>query len=119
MESEVMIKQEPICFKETSNTSCDNYKIISEEMHLKEEPKSELAEPRETQPSTDIKDEICIDEQTVGQSVDGFKEDDKFELTARGEGESCGVPFYKFGPNVHSVEKYFETSGLGLGTLHY
>ncbi|XP_068085463.1 uncharacterized protein [Anabrus simplex] len=75
MDMEVKIKEEPICFEETSNTSCDNYKIISEEMCLKEEPKSELAVPRETQPSSDIKNEITVDEHTVGQLVACFKEE--------------------------------------------
>ncbi|XP_068085583.1 uncharacterized protein [Anabrus simplex] len=74
-----MIKEEPICFEETSNTSCDNYKIISEEMHLKEEPKSELAVPRETQPSSDIKNEITVDEHKVDQLVTCFKEEDKWK----------------------------------------
>ncbi|XP_068086124.1 uncharacterized protein [Anabrus simplex] len=83
MDFEVKIKEEPVSFEETSNSSCDNYNIISEEMHLKEEPKSELAEARETQvntfePSTNIKDEICVDEHTVGQLVACFKEEDRF-----------------------------------------
>ncbi|XP_068085580.1 zinc finger protein 480-like [Anabrus simplex] len=78
MDLEVKIKEETICFGETSNTSCDNYKIISEEMHLREEPKSALAVPRETQPSSDIKNEISVDEHTVGQLVACFKEEDKF-----------------------------------------
>ncbi|XP_068086126.1 uncharacterized protein [Anabrus simplex] len=84
MDFEVKIKEEPVSFEETSNSSCDNYNIISEEMHLKEEPKSELAEARETQvntfePSTNIKDEICVDEHTVGQLVACFKEEDSLK----------------------------------------
>ncbi|XP_068085554.1 gastrula zinc finger protein XlCGF7.1-like [Anabrus simplex] len=82
MDLEVKIKEEPLSFEETSNTSCDNYKIISEEMHLKEEPKSELAVPRETQPSSDIKNEITVDEHTVNQLVACVKEEDKFENVA-------------------------------------
>ncbi|XP_068085461.1 uncharacterized protein [Anabrus simplex] len=78
MDLEIKVKEEPIFFEETSITSCDNYKIISEEMHLKEEPKSELAVPRETQPSSDIKNEVTVDEHTVGQLVACFKEEDKF-----------------------------------------
>ncbi|XP_068085445.1 uncharacterized protein [Anabrus simplex] len=78
MDMEIKIKEEPICFEETSNTSCDNYKIISEEMRLKEEPKSEMAVPRETQPSSDIKNELSVDEHTVDQLVTCFKEEDKF-----------------------------------------
>ncbi|XP_068085596.1 uncharacterized protein [Anabrus simplex] len=77
MDLEVKIKEEPICYEETSNTPCDNYKIMSEEMHLKEEPKSELAVPKETQPSSDIKNEISVDEHTVGQLVASFKEEDE------------------------------------------
>ncbi|XP_068085455.1 uncharacterized protein [Anabrus simplex] len=79
MDFEVKIKEEPICFEETSNTSCDNYNFISEEMHLKGEPKSELAVPRETQPSSNIKNEISVDEHTVGQLVACFKEEDKWK----------------------------------------
>ncbi|XP_068085442.1 uncharacterized protein [Anabrus simplex] len=78
MDLEVKIKEEPICLEETSNTSCDNYKLISEEMHLKEEPKSELAVPRETQPSSNIKNEVTVDEHTVGQLVACFKEEDNY-----------------------------------------
>ncbi|XP_068085536.1 uncharacterized protein [Anabrus simplex] len=78
MDLEVKVKEEPICFEETSNTSCDNHKIISEEVHLKEEPKSELAVPRETQPSSDIKNEITVDEHTVGQLVACVKEEDTY-----------------------------------------
>ncbi|XP_068085440.1 zinc finger protein 436-like [Anabrus simplex] len=78
MDLEVEIKEEPIYFDETSNTSCDNYKIISEEMLLKEEPKSELAVQRETQPSCDIKNDISVDEHTVDQLVTCFKGEDKF-----------------------------------------
>ncbi|XP_067013308.2 uncharacterized protein [Anabrus simplex] len=83
MEQKVEIKEEPVWLEGTVGTSLENYKITSEEMHLKEEPKSELAEPRETQvnafeASTDIKDEICVDEHTVGQLVTCFKEEDKF-----------------------------------------
>ncbi|XP_068085443.1 uncharacterized protein [Anabrus simplex] len=92
MDLEVKIKEEPICFEETPNTSCDNYKIISEEMHLKEEPKSELAVPRETQPSSNVKNEITVDEHTVGQLVACVKEEDKFEnvaLLTRGEVCTC------------------------------
>ncbi|XP_067013289.2 zinc finger protein 22 [Anabrus simplex] len=94
MDLEVSIKEEPICFEETLNTSCDNYKIMSEEVHLKADPKSELAEPRETQPSTDIKDEICIDEGPVGQLVACFKEEDKFAQTALltgGDSATCKI----------------------------
>ncbi|XP_067010671.2 uncharacterized protein [Anabrus simplex] len=76
MDLEVKIKEEPICSEETSNTSCDNYKIIFEEVHLKEEPKSQLAVPGETQPSSNIKNEITVDEHTVGQLVACFKEED-------------------------------------------
>ncbi|XP_068086123.1 zinc finger protein 782-like [Anabrus simplex] len=87
MDLEVKIKEEPVCFEETSNTSFDSYKITAEEMHLKEEPKSELAEPRGTQvnafeASTDIKDEICVEEDTVGQLVTCFKEEDELENVA-------------------------------------
>ncbi|XP_068085467.1 uncharacterized protein [Anabrus simplex] len=77
MDLEVKIKEEPACFEETSNTSCDNYKIISGEMHLKEEPRSELAVPRETQPSSNVKNEITVDEHPVGQLVACVKEEDK------------------------------------------
>ncbi|XP_068083982.1 zinc finger protein 792 [Anabrus simplex] len=115
MDLEVKIKEEPIFFQETSNTSCcemdqkigikeepvwfegtasasfDNYKITSDGMDFKGEPKSELAEPRETQPSTDIKDEISVDEHTIGQSVECFKEEDNLEnhglLTKANSGE--------------------------------
>ncbi|XP_067010648.2 uncharacterized protein [Anabrus simplex] len=76
MDIEVKIKEEPICFEETSNTSCDIYKIISEEMQLKEQPKSELAVPRETQPTSNIKNEISVDDHAVGQLVACFKEED-------------------------------------------
>ncbi|XP_068086195.1 uncharacterized protein [Anabrus simplex] len=86
-------------------------------MHLKEEPKLELAEPREKQPSTNIKDEICVDEHTVGQLVACFKEEDRSDLTARGGGESCGMPFYKFGPDVHSIENDFESLCLEIEPL--
>ncbi|XP_068086085.1 uncharacterized protein [Anabrus simplex] len=77
MDLDVKIKEEPVCFEETSTNSCDNYKITSEEIHFKEEPRLELAKPSETQPSMDIKDEICVDEGTVGQLVACFKEEDK------------------------------------------
>ncbi|XP_068085477.1 uncharacterized protein [Anabrus simplex] len=78
MDLEVKIKEEPICLEETSNTSCDNYKIIFEEMHLKEEPKSELAVAGETQPTINIKNEVTVDEPPERQLVACFKEEDKF-----------------------------------------
>ncbi|XP_067010803.1 uncharacterized protein [Anabrus simplex] len=79
MDLEVNIKEEPVCTEETSTTLCDNYKIIPEEVHLKEEPKLEVAVPRETQPSCDIKNEISVDEHTVDQLVACFKEEDKWK----------------------------------------
>ncbi|XP_068085585.1 uncharacterized protein [Anabrus simplex] len=91
MDLEVKVKEEPICFEETSNTSCDNYKIISQEMHLKEEPKSDLAVPRETQPSSDVKNEISVDEHPVRQLVACFKEEDKMRKVVSSEVSSLAT----------------------------
>ncbi|XP_068086253.1 zinc finger protein 771-like [Anabrus simplex] len=82
MDQKIEIKKEPVWLEDTAGAYFDNYKITSEEMHLKEEPKSELAEPGETQASIDIKDEICMDEHAVGQLVACFKEEDKHEIVA-------------------------------------
>ncbi|XP_067004352.2 zinc finger protein 239-like [Anabrus simplex] len=94
MDLNVKIKEEPICCEETSNASCDNYKVTSEEMHLKEEPKSELGEPRETQLTTGIKDEICVDEHIVCPLVASFKEEDKRESTLLTEAPSNQSPIH-------------------------
>ncbi|XP_067013561.2 uncharacterized protein [Anabrus simplex] len=75
MDQTVEIKEEPVWFESAASISFDNCKITSEEIHFKEELNSELAEPSEAQPSTDIKDEICVDEHPVGQLVVCFKED--------------------------------------------
>ncbi|XP_068082878.1 uncharacterized protein [Anabrus simplex] len=58
----------------------DNYELTSDEMHLKEGTKPVLAEPGQTQPSTDFKEEISIDEPTVGQLVACLKEEDKLPV---------------------------------------
>ncbi|XP_067013309.2 uncharacterized protein [Anabrus simplex] len=76
MDQKIEIKGEPVWLDSTASASFDNHKLTSEEMHLKEKPKSELAEPSESQPDTDIKDEICVDEHTVGQLITSFKEED-------------------------------------------
>ncbi|XP_068084073.1 uncharacterized protein [Anabrus simplex] len=82
MDHKVEVKEEPVWLEETASTSFDNYEPASDEMHLKEETKSELAEPGQTQvntfePFTDVKDEICIDEHTVCQLIPSLKEEDK------------------------------------------
>ncbi|XP_068086102.1 uncharacterized protein [Anabrus simplex] len=74
MDSEVKIKEELIGFEETSNTSCCE---MGKKIEIKEEPVRLEGTASTSFPSTDIKDEICVDEQTVGQLVACFKEEDK------------------------------------------
>ncbi|XP_067013202.2 uncharacterized protein [Anabrus simplex] len=119
MDLKIEIKEEPVWLEGTASTSFDNYKLTSDEMHLKEETKSELpepgqtqdnyeltsdkmqlekgtssefAEPGQTQPCANIKDEICIDEPAVGQLVACLKEEDNVEnvvLLTRGAVDTC------------------------------
>ncbi|XP_067013089.2 uncharacterized protein [Anabrus simplex] len=74
MELEVKIKEEPICFEETSNSSCCEK---GKKIDVKEEPVQLEGIASTSFPSTNIKDEICVDEHSVGQLVACFKEEDK------------------------------------------
>ncbi|XP_067013074.2 gastrula zinc finger protein XlCGF7.1 [Anabrus simplex] len=76
MDQKIEMKEEPVWLEGTVSTSFDSYKLTTVEKHLKEETKSELAEPGQTQPPTHVKDEICVDEHTVGQLVACLKEED-------------------------------------------
>ncbi|XP_066998561.2 zinc finger protein OZF [Anabrus simplex] len=76
MDHKIEIKDELVWFEGTAGSSFENYELTTEETHLKEETKSELAEPGQTQPFAGVKDEICVDEHTVGQLVPRFKEED-------------------------------------------
>ncbi|XP_068086251.1 uncharacterized protein [Anabrus simplex] len=73
MDLEVKIKEEPICFEETSNTLCCE---MGKEIEIKEEPVWLEGTASTSFPPTDIKNEICVDEQTDGQLVGCFKEED-------------------------------------------
>ncbi|XP_068083067.1 uncharacterized protein [Anabrus simplex] len=104
MDQKLEVKVEPIWLEGIASTSFDNYVLTSDEMHFKEEirselaeaeqaqdnyvlasdemcfkegNRSELAEPGQTQHPTDIKNEICVDEHTVGKLVACLKEEDK------------------------------------------
>ncbi|XP_068083018.1 uncharacterized protein [Anabrus simplex] len=48
MDLEVKIKDEPICFEETLNTSFENFELVPEIVLLKQETKSELTDPGPT-----------------------------------------------------------------------
>ncbi|XP_067000106.2 oocyte zinc finger protein XlCOF6.1 [Anabrus simplex] len=92
MDHKIGIKDEPVWFEGTAGSSFDNYELTTEETPLKEETKSELAEPGQTQPCAGIKDEICVDEHTVGQLVPCFKEEDNFvnaALLTSGPVDTC------------------------------
>ncbi|XP_067004913.2 uncharacterized protein [Anabrus simplex] len=107
MDQKIEIKEEPVWLEGTASTSFDNYvltldevhlkeetkselpepgqtqdnyELASEEMHFKEETKSDLAEPEQTQPATDIKDEICVVDHTVGQLVACLKKEDSSSI---------------------------------------
>ncbi|XP_068086250.1 uncharacterized protein [Anabrus simplex] len=82
------IKEEPICFEETSNTSCCE---MGKEIEIKEEPVWLEGTASTSFPSTDIKDEICVDKQTVGHLVTCFKEEDKFGNIAMLTGSPVGT----------------------------
>ncbi|XP_067013224.2 uncharacterized protein [Anabrus simplex] len=95
MDLEVKIKEEPICFEETSNTLCCE---MGKKIEIKEEPVRLEGTESTSFPSTDVKDEICVDEQTVRQLVACFKEEDKYGnvalLTGSPEGtcnRSCKI----------------------------
>ncbi|XP_068086122.1 uncharacterized protein [Anabrus simplex] len=79
MDLDVKIKDEPICFVETSNNSCCE---MDQKIEIKEEPVWSEGTTSTSFPSTDIKDEICVDEHTVGQLVACFKEEEKFANVA-------------------------------------
>ncbi|XP_068084089.1 uncharacterized protein [Anabrus simplex] len=77
MDQKVEIKVETVWLEERA----DNYELLSEETHLKEETKSELAEPGQTQVKTfelfaDVKDEIFKEEHTGGQLHASSKDGD-------------------------------------------
>ncbi|XP_067013550.1 uncharacterized protein [Anabrus simplex] len=69
------IKEEPVCFEETSNKSCCE---MDQKIEIKEEPLWHEGMASTSLRSTNIKNEICVDEHTVGQLVASFKEEDKF-----------------------------------------
>ncbi|XP_067004915.1 uncharacterized protein [Anabrus simplex] len=82
MEEKVEIKEEPVWLEGPSSTSFDNCQHASEIIHMKEETKSEVAEPEPAKvdtfkPLADVKDEIFVEDDTVDQLIPCFKEEDK------------------------------------------
>ncbi|XP_068083042.1 uncharacterized protein [Anabrus simplex] len=81
MDQKVEIKEEPVWLEGTASTSFDHCELVLEKTHLKEETKSELADPGQAQLNTfehfaDVKDEILVEEHPV-PLVPCFKEGDK------------------------------------------
>ncbi|XP_067015061.2 zinc finger protein OZF [Anabrus simplex] len=82
MDLEVKIKEEPAWLEGITTASVENFEHVSEVIALKEEVKSELAEPGSLQenylePSKDIKEEIFIEEHTDDQLLAYIKEEMK------------------------------------------
>ncbi|XP_068083038.1 zinc finger protein 852-like isoform X1 [Anabrus simplex] len=86
MDQKVEIKEEPVWLEGTASTSFDHCELVLEKTHLKEETKSELADPGQAQLNTfehfaDVKDEILVEEHPV-PLVPCFKEGDNEENDA-------------------------------------
>ncbi|XP_068083004.1 zinc finger protein 382 isoform X3 [Anabrus simplex] len=84
MEEAVFVKCEPAWPLDTEEepSNFDSDELLSQKIHLKEEIKSELAEPGQVQvntlePFADVKDEISVEDHTDGQLEPCFKEDNK------------------------------------------
>ncbi|XP_068086429.1 uncharacterized protein [Anabrus simplex] len=97
MDLKVCVKSEPVDLEETENYELipeithlkeefkselmelegaqENYELVPEITHLKEEFKSEMAELGQTQPFAEVKNEIIIEEHTNIQMVSCFEED--------------------------------------------
>ncbi|XP_068086835.1 uncharacterized protein [Anabrus simplex] len=83
MDLEIKIKEEPAGLEGTTNASLEHFEHVSEVIALKEEVKSELAEPGSSQenfhePSEDTKEEIFIDEQVDEKLLPYLKEETKY-----------------------------------------
>ncbi|XP_068083991.1 zinc finger protein 664 [Anabrus simplex] len=84
MDSEVQIKEEPVCLEEIASTSLENFELPSKMTSLKAEAKSELMVPGPTQQNTfqasvKVKDEIFMEEQAIHQLVPCVKEENHVE----------------------------------------
>ncbi|XP_067000115.2 uncharacterized protein [Anabrus simplex] len=77
MDLEIEIKEEPVWREGTASTSFDSYELSLDEMYVKEEIKSELAEPGQTQHAADIKDEGIPEEQIIAQLLPCIKEENR------------------------------------------
>ncbi|XP_068084094.1 gastrula zinc finger protein XlCGF17.1-like [Anabrus simplex] len=104
MDQEIEVKEEPVWLE---GTSFDNCVLTLDEMHLKEETKSELPDPGQTQPTTDVKEEISVDEPTVGEVVVCVKEekvpmdtgDSSFRILEKGSYLKSDLPPHN-GPDI-------------------
>ncbi|XP_068086264.1 zinc finger protein 32-like [Anabrus simplex] len=84
MDQEAEIKEEPVWLEDTENASLESFEFLSEMMPLKQETKLEITEPVLTQEkafelSSDIKNEIFIEQETVDPLVPYLKEGNKVE----------------------------------------
>ncbi|XP_068084083.1 gastrula zinc finger protein XlCGF57.1-like [Anabrus simplex] len=84
MDSEVQIKEEPVCLEEIASTSLENLELPPEMTCLDAEAKSELIVPGPTQQNTfqasvKVKDEIFVQEQAIHQLVPCVKEENNVE----------------------------------------
>ncbi|XP_068083034.1 zinc finger protein 271 isoform X1 [Anabrus simplex] len=84
MDMKIKIKDEPVYIEETASTSYEEDHLLSGMTHLKEECKSELAEPGPTQenivePAANIKDEVITEDHTVDELISYFKEENSVE----------------------------------------
>ncbi|XP_068086265.1 uncharacterized protein [Anabrus simplex] len=85
MDLKVEIKEEPVWFEGTSNTSLENSELVTEIITVKQETKSELTEPGPLQENLlespeNIKEEIFTEQHTVDQSLPFIQEENKKAL---------------------------------------
>ncbi|XP_068082992.1 uncharacterized protein [Anabrus simplex] len=86
MDIKVEIKEEPIWLEGATNTSLENFQLVSEMVPLKQETKLELTEPESTQgntfePCADIKEEIFIEQHTIDQLDPPVKGEIKYHFS--------------------------------------
>ncbi|XP_068084003.1 uncharacterized protein [Anabrus simplex] len=97
MDLEIKIKEEPAWLEGTGNASLENIEHVTQIITLKKEAKSELTEPGPTEncsfePSEDTKEEIFIEQHTVGQLMPYIKEETNRCTAAKPDSFTSAAP---------------------------